>query len=414
MSLALIAGLVLQLGLGGPAVAGGTGVAEQGEAGSGPAPWEPDPALVQQAIASGDAVVWSDVPRTYWAKTEIDYVGSAHSWMRDFKANADGSYPFKPDAKETRKRLARAVVKAFARSEPIDPDITFNDMSTDDPYYPFANVAVKLGWMGRTKAGNFNPDGFVTLTTVHKALLFALGLRSIVEGAEQIHTRDGVPLTVPKGFGARLVGMRLGLRYNHSDESLDVTPLDYLPRSEVAYSLYRAANAPSDVATSLSAYSDIELPALSNTKRSIVEFGMDFVGYPYVWGGEWYEKSPNGYCCGSQPVGGFDCSGLVWWVMKKVTSSWDNVPPRPYYGWKLLERSSSDMSKTGAHVKFRDLQAGDLMFYDGDGNGVVDHVDVYIGNGWSIDSSGGYGGVSFVRVDSGWYRDAFVWGRRIL
>ena len=27
------------------------------------------------------------------------------------------------------------------------------------------------------------------------------------------------------------------------------------------------------------------------------------------------------------------------------------------------------------------------MFYDGDGNGVVDHVDVYIGNGWSLISS---------------------------
>ena len=27
------------------------------------------------------------------------------------------------------------------------------------------------------------------------------------------------------------------------------------------------------------------------------------------------------------------------------------------------------------------------MFYDGNGDGTVDHVDVYIGNGYALDSS---------------------------
>jgi hypothetical protein len=26
-----------------------------------------------------------------------------------------------------------------------------------------------------------------------------------------------------------------------------------------------------------------------------------------VWGGEWNTKTPSGYCCGAQPIGGMDC-----------------------------------------------------------------------------------------------------------
>jgi cell wall-associated NlpC family hydrolase len=65
-------------------------------------------------------------------------------------------------------------------------------------------------------------------------------------------------------------------------------------------------------------------------------------------------------------------------------------------------------------VRFDDLRPGDLMFYDGDGDGVVDHVDTYIGNGWSLDSGSSADGVSIVNVDEGWYRDHFVHGRRVI
>ena len=45
--------------------------------------------------------------------------------MRDFAANADGTYPFQPDMIETRKYFARAVVKAFAPDAAVDAAITF-------------------------------------------------------------------------------------------------------------------------------------------------------------------------------------------------------------------------------------------------------------------------------------------------
>ena len=54
---------------------------------------------------------------------------------------------------------------------------------------------------------------------------------------------------------------------------------------------------------------------------------------------------------------------------------------------------------THVRLHYADLLPGDLMFYDGDGDGTVDHVDVYVGNGWSLDSSSSVGGVTLMWVE---------------
>ena len=51
-------------------------------------------------------------------------------------------------------------------------------------------------------------------------------------------------------------------------------------------------------------------------------------------------------------------------------------------------------------LTFDRLQPGDLMFYDGDGDRRVDHVDIYIGNGYALDSSSTPGGVTPARPAS--------------
>jgi hypothetical protein len=380
-----------------------------GDLGSGPA------LRLAPVPSATNGVKWSDVPKSHWARTAIDYVGATYEWMRDFGAESDGAYPFKPDEPEARKLFARSVVLAFAPDETVDPAVTFVDLPESDRFFPYANIAVKLGWISGDASGNFLPDDPVTVRTVHEALVPAMGLGDLAIGVDALHMRNGTKISTPPGFGALLIGMRAGLRYNHSDESLDVGPDTALPRAEVAWSLYRAKTADSWVASYLAPYADIELPNLSPAMQRVVDFGARFVGYPYVYGGEWFEPTPEGYCCGAQPVGGFDCSGISWWVMKAANGGWDNVPPRDYQGWELPQRSSAEMAASGKKVrKFDDLRPGDLVFYDGDSNGTVDHVDVYIGGGWSIDSSSSMGGVSIVRIDSGWYRDHFVRGRRIL
>ena len=113
------------------------------------------------------------------------------------------------------------------------------------------------------------------------------------------------------------------------------------------------------------------------------------MGYPYIWAGEWHVKTPSGYCCGAQPKGGFDCSGLMWWLVKKPGGGYDNMSIRGYTGWALAERSSAAMASAApTKLTYAQTLPGDLMFHDSVSNpGVVGHVNLYLGNGWALDSS---------------------------
>lgn len=384
-----------------------------GEEGSGPGPIPSE--LPETRSARAATFKWSDVGSSYaWAKKAIDHVGKANDWMRDFAAKPSGKVPFKPGAHETRKYLARAIVKAFAPGATVDPSITFTDLDPTQSFYKWANIAVQRGWMSRTSGGGFEPDRPVTMRSLHAVLVGALEMKRIARQLDRLHTADGVVFPTPPKFGAVTLGMRLGLRYNNSNEAMDVGPRTLLSRAQVAYSLYKAATLPSWVVPWVSdQYDGIVLPRMGPKRRAIVRWGARYAGFPYVWGGEWgLEKSPS--ALGGQPVPGFDCSGLVWWTMRANDGgAWKVHPPRPYAGWRLPQRTSADMSRYGT-LTYKRLLPGDLMFYDGNGDGTVDHVDVYIGNGYALDSSNTPGGVTIMWVGSGWYRDHFVHGRRLL
>jgi cell wall-associated NlpC family hydrolase len=371
------------------------------------------PNAAQAARADGrSTILWSDLDRsTRWARSAINYVGATNDWMRDVAPNPDGTYPFQPSTIETRKYFARAVVMAFAPTETVDPSITFTDLDPSDAFYAAANIAVKLHWMTKTAAGTFAPDKAVTMTMVHRVLTLALGLAPAIKSLNHLHTADGVTFDLPPNFGALVLGMRLGLRYNSSDESQDVGPTTPLSRAQVAYSLYRAATQPSwNVPELIAQYQGISLPSLTPDQQAIVQWGVRYAGFPYVYGGEWgIPTSSYG-----QAVPGFDCSGFTWWLLRASDGAYWNVsPPRPYLGWDLPQRTSADMATVGK-LSYDELRPGDLMFYDGDGDGRVDHVDTFIGNGWALDSSSTPGGVTVMWVGDGWYRDHFVHGRRVL
>ena len=344
-----------------------------------------------------------------WAAPAIRYVAEDRDWMADF-----GTEYFRPNINERRKFFARTLVAAFAPDATPDPKIELTDMKRSDPFWEFANIAVSKGWMQRTRSGEFRPGSPVTMTQVHFALITVLPLAAEVRGLSKIHDADGYRFKHPNKFPQILLGMRLHFRYNHPNEGSDVTPRDPLSRAEVAYSLWRTAITNRYDLSPLESYKDIVLPAMDKAKREFVEFGFRYVGYPYVWGGEWYEKSPSGYCCGDQPQGGFDCSGLMWWDLKAPAGGYDNRKIRGYEGWDLPQRSSSSMASIGRQLTYRAARPGDLMFYDGDSNGTIDHVDVYLGNGWALDSSSGQGGVTVLRVGEGWYYDHFEHARRII
>jgi murein DD-endopeptidase len=387
-----------------------------GENGSGPAVFPAHASRSERLRIPSET--WIDLgPDDRWAKAAIDHVAGTYDWMRDIAPDRDGNWSFRPDAFETRKRWARALVRAFARDTEPDPSVTFSDLDAADPFQPSAAIAVQRGWMTRGLDGRFHPDDAVTARSVHRSLVLALGMRSTAATLDRLATADGYVFDTPPLFGANLLAMRLGLRFNNKvDESQDVTPGSRLRRKQVAWSLYRATTLESWVVPYLEdQYADMVLPKMSAGRRSIVDWGVRYVGYPYIWAGEWGFETPSPPAFGSQPGPGFDCSGLSWWALRRDDGVWDISPPRPYQGWPLPQRTSSEMSRmTKKRLHYADLRPGDLMFYDGDRNGTVDHVDVYVGNGWSLDSSSSVGGVTLMWVETGWYRQHFVHGRRIL
>jgi cell wall-associated NlpC family hydrolase len=71
--------------------------------------------------------------------------------------------------------------------------------------------------------------------------------------------------------------------------------------------------------------------------------------------------------------------------------------------------------KKPQRIALADLQPADVIFFGAGGAKAkpaqVDHMGIYLGNGWFIHSSG-YG-VALTSL-TGWYADRFAWGRRPL
>jgi cell wall-associated NlpC family hydrolase len=137
---------------------------------------------------------------------------------------------------------------------------------------------------------------------------------------------------------------------------------------------------------------------------------VKFIGYPYVWGGESeLTKSPFG----PQVHGGFDCSGFVWRVYKvEQYANAQNLAET------LQGRTTYTMSgevPPAKRVAFDQLQPADVIFFGAKGPRSkpvqVDHMGIYLGDGWFIHSSG-YG-VAVASL-SGWYAKRFAWARRPL
>ena len=104
-------------------------------------------------------------------------------------------------------------------------------------------------------------------------------------------------------------------------------------------------------------------------------------GHPYRYGGE-------------SPATGFDCSGFVMYVFSRVGVS--------------LPRTVSTQYAVGVPVSRSELQAGDLVFFNGLG-----HVGIYIGGSQFIHSPH-TGDVVKISPLTGWYASTYVGARRIL
>ncbi len=123
----------------------------------------------------------------------------------------------------------------------------------------------------------------------------------------------------------------------------------------------------------------------NNSKASaIVSTAKKYIGVKYVWGG----TTPSG----------FDCSGYTQYVFAQQGIS--------------LPRVSRDQYARGNSVSFENLKAGDLVFFSLDGDKVIDHVGIFIGDGQFINASSSKG-VTIYPMSSYW-KSHYIGAKRVL
>ena len=117
----------------------------------------------------------------------------------------------------------------------------------------------------------------------------------------------------------------------------------------------------------------------SGTGAEIVAYAKQFLGCKYVYGG----MSPSG----------FDCSGFTSYVYK-------------HFGYSL-NRTSSGQRSNGVAVDKSNLQAGDILCFNG-------HVGLYIGGGSFIHAANPSKGVIISSLSESYYVKNYITARRIL
>jgi cell wall-associated NlpC family hydrolase len=255
------------------------------------------------------------------------------------------------------------------------------------------------------------PTKPVTMASLDARLVDALGLTDTAKIFAQAAKDAG--LAPPPRFGTEAVARLLGLRTNHPAalDALELSPGEPATHAEAAYSAARILQfGESTIQDTQELGATFTLPTLTEWQKSILHTAVRFIGYPYVWGGESESiKSPFG----SQVHGGFDCSGFVWRVYKL-----QQYPNAGNLSDTLRGRTTYAMSgevPAAKRIALDELEPADVVFFGAKGPkskpAQVDHMGIYLGNGWFIHSSG-YG-VAIASL-TGWYAKRFAWARRPL
>ena len=363
-----------------------------------------------------EAKSYTDVPRSHWAHAYIDSVTdrsvSGHRLLDDYGT------VFKPERSITRELLARSLVLASGRyGEQIAP-VTIKDVPPSHRYYRVIQMAVHRGYLRLDKAGEFKPDAAVTAVKAEAAVVRWLKERYASQDWTLLSSlnptrwepvtgwKTGAPSYLPFVVASR----QLQLRFNHSDggDRHEVTPAQPIDRAEVAYMFWRAYKVSGEwMLYGLQDFRSVTFPGLSDRQKQIVRFSLRYIGYPYIWGGEYPTRdSPYGY----QKAGGFDCSGFVFYVMKMHFD----------YGITVNERGAHDMAaRAKPRITRANLKPGDLIFFGPSGPksavSSIYHAGLYLGHGWFIHSTGSSDGVTLASLNtSSYYKQYFAWGRRVL
>lgn len=124
----------------------------------------------------------------------------------------------------------------------------------------------------------------------------------------------------------------------------------------------------------------------SGDTAGLAAYALNYLGVRYRMGG-------------SSPEAGFDCSGLVGYVSREVLGL-------------QLPRRAEEMSRMGDPIGIRDLQPGDLVFYN-TLRRKYSHVGIYLGDGRFVHSPSAGGVVRIESMDLTYWKKRFNGARRL-
>ena len=214
---------------------------------------------------------------------------------------------------------------------------------------------------------------YLTVATTADA---AIGYGKVSAGGSSLNLRSGagtsysIISSLPDGTIVEIVGIDNGWYKVQYSGKTGYVSSDYMVT----------------VKDSVGSRSTAEAAASSAIGDQIVAYAKQFLGTPYVYGG----NGPNS----------FDCSGFTKYVYS-------------HFG-VTLNRTATDQLANGTAVSKSELQPGDLVFFRANTTKPVSHVGIYIGNGQFIHASTNTYSVQIDTLSSGYYSRVYVYGRHIL
>ena len=196
-----------------------------------------------------------------------------------------------------------------------------------------------------------------------------------------------------KGDKAYIIGINNGWYKVIFGEDICYIRSDYLDLTEIPYENADSQNTPRFFENGKSNGTTPSASALKGSASSsssagdkIVAKAKQYLGTPYVWGG----ADPDG----------FDCSGFVYYVYNSL-------------GYNL-PRTQAKMYAQGNPVAKKDLQPGDVVFFQNTYKEGISHCGIYVGDGKFIHSSSSGDCVKISSLGSNYYTEHYYGAARFV
>ncbi len=129
-------------------------------------------------------------------------------------------------------------------------------------------------------------------------------------------------------------------------------------------------NTPENITVTALAGPNTAYTSNEELRSSIIDYAMQYLGYPYVHGGKSLE-------------GGTDCSGFTCYIYAA-------------FGYSISRTPSGQYSSAGRSIDYSEIQPGDIICY---GKSKCTHVAMYIGDGQVIHEANSRKGVVIYEAD---------------